>query len=107
VLGANDDQAYSLRVIHRVAGHSGERVETDVPGIIYLEIDGLSEPVLQGAMRDGNAPQMARRLAEDPHDLVEWQTELSSQTGASFGRAGSGAASIPCCGRACASSCAT
>jgi len=83
VLGANDDEAYSLRVIHRVAGRSGERVETDVPGIIYLEIDGLSKPVLQRAMRDGNAPQMARWLAEDTHHLLEWETDLSSQTGAS------------------------
>ena len=82
-LGANDDDAYSLRVIHRVAKRSGERVETDVPGIVYLEIDGLSKPVLQRAMRDGNAPQMASWLAADTHRLLEWETDLSSQTGAS------------------------
>ena len=34
-------------------------------------------------MRDGNAPEMARWLAEDTHRLVEWETDLSSQTGAS------------------------
>jgi hypothetical protein len=83
VVGANDDDAYSLRVIHRVAQRSGERIETDEPGIVYLEIDGLSKPVLQRAMRDGNAPEMARWLAEDTHRLVEWETDLSSQTGAS------------------------
>jgi uncharacterized membrane protein YvlD (DUF360 family) len=83
VFGVNDDDAYSLRVVHRVARRSGERVETDVPGILYLEIDGLSKPVLQRAMRDGNAPNMARWLEEDTHRLVEWETDLSSQTGAS------------------------
>src|SRR5690349_6179431 len=83
VVGANDDDAYSLRVIHNVARKSGERVETDEPGIVYLEIDGLSKPVLQRAMRDGNAPQMARWLANHTHRLVEWETDLSSQTGAS------------------------
>jgi uncharacterized membrane protein YvlD (DUF360 family) len=83
VLGTNDDEAYSLRVIHRVAKRSGERVETDVPGIVYLEIDGLSKPVLQRAMRDGNAPQMASWLAANTHRLLEWETDLSSQTGAS------------------------
>ena len=83
IVGANDDDAYSLRVIHNVARRSGERVETDEPGIVYLEIDGLSKPVLQRAMRDGNAPEMARWLAEDTHRLVEWETDLSSQTGAS------------------------
>ena len=34
-------------------------------------------------MRDGNAPTMARWLAEDTHRLAEWETDLSSQTGAS------------------------
>ncbi len=34
-------------------------------------------------MRDGNAPNMARWLAEGTHGLTEWETDLSSQTGAS------------------------
>jgi uncharacterized membrane protein YvlD (DUF360 family) len=83
VLGANDDNAYSLHVIHRIARRSPDRVETDVPGILYLEIDGLARPVLQRAMRDGNAPNMARWLANGTHRLVEWETDTSSQTGAS------------------------
>jgi uncharacterized membrane protein YvlD (DUF360 family) len=83
VLGANDDDTYTLRVIQRLAGRSGERVEADEPGIVFLEIDGLALPVLQRAMRDGNAPNMARWLAEDTHRLAEWEPDLSSQTGAS------------------------
>ena len=57
--------------------------ETDAPGVVYLEIDGLALPVLQRAMRDGNAPNMARWLVEDGYALTEWETDLSSQTGAS------------------------
>ncbi|HEY4620705.1 MAG TPA: phage holin family protein, partial [Gaiellaceae bacterium] len=83
VAGTNDDDAYMLRVIQRIARKSGERVVTDVSGIVYLEIDGLARPVLQRAMRDGNAPTMARWLAEDTHSFLEWETDLSSQTGAS------------------------
>ena len=45
VFGADDDYTYTLRVIQRIARRSGERVVTDVPGIIYLEIDGLGLPV--------------------------------------------------------------
>ena len=73
----------SLRVTQRIARRSGERVETDVPGIIFLEIDGLALPVLRRAMRDGSAPNMARWLADDGYRLAEWETDLSSQTGAS------------------------
>jgi uncharacterized membrane protein YvlD (DUF360 family) len=83
VAGTNDDDVYTIRVIQRIARRSGERVETDVPGILFLEIDGLAKPVLQRAMRDGNAPTMARWLAEDTHRFIEWETDLSSQTGAS------------------------
>jgi hypothetical protein len=34
-------------------------------------------------MRDGSAPTMARWVAEGTHGLIEWETDLSSQTGAS------------------------
>jgi uncharacterized membrane protein YvlD (DUF360 family) len=83
VFGADDDDTYALRVIQRIARRSGERTVSDVPGIIYLEIDGLGLPVLRRALRDGNAPRMAAWLAEGSHRLVEWETDLSSQTGAS------------------------
>lgn len=83
VLGTNDDEGYSLRVAQRIARRSHGRVITDVPGILYLEIDGLSKPVLQRVMRDGHAPEMARWLAGGSHRLSAWETDLSSQTGAS------------------------
>jgi len=83
VLGTNDDDTYAYKVIQRIARRSGEREETNVPGIIFLEIDGLALPVLQRAIRNGSAPTMGRWLAEGSHHLVEWETDLSSQTGAS------------------------
>jgi hypothetical protein len=83
LFGTNDDDTYTLRVIQRIARRSGERIETDAPGVVYLEIDGLALPVLQRAMRDGNAPHMARWLVEGGYTLTEWETDLSSQTGAS------------------------
>ncbi len=83
IFGTNDDDTYTLRVVQRIARRQGGGAQTDVPGIIYLEIDGLALPVLRRAMRDGNAPLMARWVAEGTHRLTEWETDLSSQTGAS------------------------
>ena len=83
IFGTNDDDTYTYRVIQRIARRSGELTRTDAPGIIFLEIDGLALPVLQRAMRDGNAPNMARWLQDGSHELAEWETDLSSQTGAS------------------------
>src|SRR5438045_227480 len=83
VLGTNDDDEYTFRVIQRIAKRSAGRTSTEAPGIVFLEIDGLALPVPQRAMRDGNAPTMARWLADRSHRFAEWETDLSSQTGAS------------------------
>jgi len=83
VLGTDDDDEYTLRVIERVARRQGIEAGSDVPGILFLEIDGLALPVLRRAMTSGSAPNMARWLAEEDYSLTEWETDLSSQTGAS------------------------
>jgi uncharacterized membrane protein YvlD (DUF360 family) len=83
IIGIDDDDTFTLRVTQRIARRSGEHVETDVPGIVYLEIDGLALPVLKHAMQSGSAPNFARWIREDGYRLVEWETDLSSQTGAS------------------------
>jgi uncharacterized membrane protein YvlD (DUF360 family) len=83
ILGTNDDDTYTLRVIQRIARRSDGRTVSDAPGIVFLEIDGLALPVLRRAIRDGNVPNMARWLEDGSHRLAEWETDLSSQTGAS------------------------
>jgi uncharacterized membrane protein YvlD (DUF360 family) len=83
LLGTNDDDTYMLRMTRRIAKRQGGVEVTDVPGLIFLEIDGLALPVLQRAMRDGAAPTLARWVEEGSHHLVEWEPDLSSQTGAS------------------------
>jgi uncharacterized membrane protein YvlD (DUF360 family) len=53
-LGASDD-AYTLRVASRIARRQGPIEQTDVPGIVFLEIDGLALPVLRRAMHETTA----------------------------------------------------
>jgi uncharacterized membrane protein YvlD (DUF360 family) len=83
VLGTNDQENFALRVVRRVARRQGRPTTTAVPGIIFLEIDGLALPVLQRAIRHGSAPVMARWIEDGGYRLAEWETDLSSQTGAS------------------------
>ena len=83
VAGIDDDDTYTLRVARRVARRTGTPIASDAPGILFLEIDGLALPVLRRAIRDGNTPNMGRWLADGSHRLLEWETDLSSQTGAS------------------------
>ena len=81
--GTNDDDEYTIRVVKRIARRQGGATRTDAPGILFLEIDGLALPILRDAMRDGSAPNLARLIADDDYELTEWETDLSSQTGAS------------------------
>ncbi len=83
ITGTNDDDQYSLRVIQRIARRHGAEAADPAPGIVFLEIDGLALPILRSAIRDGSAPNMARWIGERGYRLTEWETDLSSQTGAS------------------------
>ena len=78
-----DDDARQLRIIRRRARRVREANRTEVPGVILFEIDGLAEPVLRRALRDGYAPTMARWLERGSHRIIHWECDLSSQTGAS------------------------
>lgn len=83
LLTIDDDSSWYRNVVKRRAKRIAKPEETDVPGFLFLEIDGLAEPVLEKAMRDGYAPTLKRWLTEGSHKLVEWETDLSSQTSAS------------------------
>ena len=83
IAGIDDDERYTLTVARRVARRVGRPTVTDAPGIVFLEIDGLALPVLRRAVRDGTVPTLARWLESGSHRLREWETDLSSQTGAS------------------------
>ena len=83
IMGTNDDDTYTLRVVRRIVRFHGGGVRTDAAGIVFLEIDGLALPVLTRAMRDGRVPTMARWAQDEGYRFVEWEPDLSSQTGAS------------------------
>ena len=82
VLAIDDDDFWYRNVVKRQAQRVARPVATDVPGLFFLEIDGLAHDVLARAMRDGNAPVLSRWLREGTHALARWETDWSSQTGA-------------------------
>src|SRR5918997_2843973 len=82
VLAIDDDEPFFRNVVKRHARRGRGVVQSEVPGLLLLEIDGLAHDVLVRAMRDGNAPTMGRWLREGSHRLARWETDWSSQTGA-------------------------
>src|SRR5579859_4183500 len=63
-----------------LAGKRAAEKEDTTPGIIMLEIDGLSEPILRRAIEAGLMPTLAGWLKNGTHCLAQWETSLPSQT---------------------------
>ena len=82
LLAIDDNDFFDRNVVRRRARRGQGTIATDVPGLLFLEIDGLAHDVLVRAMRDGNAPTMARWMRSGAYRLARWETDWSSQTGA-------------------------
>jgi uncharacterized membrane protein YvlD (DUF360 family) len=82
LLAIDEDDAWYRNVVRRQARIRKQTVESDVPGVLFLEIDGLAHDVLLRALQDGSAPTLAAWLRGGSHRLRRWETDWSSQTGA-------------------------
>jgi putative membrane protein len=79
----DDDAPWYRNVLRRRMRRRKHVVETDEPGFLFLEFDGLAKPILEHAIDQGHMPTLARWLETGSHRLVGWETDLSSQTSAS------------------------
>ncbi|HVD38853.1 MAG TPA: phage holin family protein [Solirubrobacterales bacterium] len=82
LLAIDEDDAWYRNVVRRQARSRKQMVESDVPGVLFLEIDGLAHDVLLRALQDGSAPTLAAWVRGGSHRLRRWETDWSSQTGA-------------------------
>src|SRR3954454_22313196 len=82
LLAIDEDDTWYRNVVTRQTRRRGDRIETDVAGVVFLEIDGLAHDVLHRALRDGNAPNLAAWMRSGEYRLESWETDWSSQTGA-------------------------
>ncbi len=81
---ARDDYAYERFVVRPLRdNYRSSAIHTDDPGYLFVEIDGLAEPILRQAIGQGYMPNVQRWLDEGSHRLMEWEPDLSSQTSAS------------------------
>jgi putative membrane protein len=83
LLTIDDDNSWNRNMVRRRAKRIAKPEKTDVPGVLFLEIDGMAKPVLERAIANGYVPTLARWIEEGSHRLVGWETDLSSQTSAS------------------------
>ncbi|MBW8737267.1 MAG: alkaline phosphatase family protein [Streptomyces turgidiscabies] len=83
-LAVRDDDAYRRR-LYRLADRRGTARPFEgptMPGVVFLQLDGVGHDVLVRAVEKGLMPTVAGWLGAG-HRLTPWRTDWSSQTGAS------------------------
>ncbi len=83
LLTIDDDNSWYRNQVRRRIKRVENPVETDVPGVIFLEIDGLAEPVLEMALEGGFMPTLKEWVDSGSHVITSWEPDTSSQTSAS------------------------
>ena len=81
-LTIDDDSSY-YRSVYRDAKKKRKGETKKYPGLIIVEIDGLAYDVLKEALDKGLMPTVKSMIDDGTHTLRKWETDLSSQTGAS------------------------
>ena len=77
-----DDSSYYRSVLRDAEKKRKDEIK-DYPGVIIVEIDGLAYEVLCEAVERGDMPTLKEMIDSDNYNLRMWETDLSSQTGAS------------------------
>ena len=78
----DDDSSYYRSVLNDAKKKMKAEVK-DYPGVIIVEIDGLAYEVLREAVERGEMPTVKEMIESKEYNLRMWETDLSSQTGAS------------------------
>lgn len=82
IITIDDDSSYYRSVLRDAEKKRKSNIK-DYPGVIIVEIDGLAYEVLCEAVERGDMPNMKKMIDSDEYNLRMWETDLSSQTGAS------------------------
>jgi uncharacterized membrane protein YvlD (DUF360 family) len=96
LVGMTDDESYGQRVVNQVIKDQEQVPESTVPGVVVIQVDGLAFPLLAAQVRSGTLSTLSRWIRSGSHRMMEYTSDLPSQT--STGQAGllhGNAAGIP------------
>lgn len=83
LLSINDDESFYRNVILGFARRSDPSQRTSDPGVVMIEVDGLSEHALQAALESDYMPVLKRWLTDEQFRVQRWSCGLPSQTSSS------------------------
>lgn len=80
---ASSEDAFLAQVLGRAVRVAGRQPQGDHPlpsGVLIVQLDGVSEPLLRQAITAGAMPTVSRWLRSGGHTLREWHTGLPATT---------------------------
>ncbi|MEV4417471.1 phage holin family protein [Catellatospora sp. NPDC049609] len=83
VVTAGDSTAVLAHLLRSTGKSRRAAVATTAPGVVMIQIDGLSAPLARWAIQAGNLPTLTRWIRSGSHTLVEWHAQLPATTPAS------------------------
>ena len=83
LVAVSDDDSYYSVLVRRLAARDSGSPPGAAPGLLIVQVDGLSLPVLRGAIRAGRVPTLARLVRSGAATLHPWTAMLPPTTPAS------------------------
>ena len=91
IVAVSDDDSYYSMLVRRLVARDFRRAHEADPGLLVVQVDGLSLPILNHAIRAGRAPVLGRLVRDGEAILHPWiallpPTTPASQAGILHGR---------------------
>jgi uncharacterized membrane protein YvlD (DUF360 family) len=84
VVTAGTDEAVTAGLVRRARRRGTSPVpDPEVPGIVFVQADGVPFPVLEMGVKGGTLPTLSRWVRSGSHRMAEWRPRLPATTPAS------------------------
>jgi hypothetical protein len=83
LVAVSDDDSYYSVLVRRLVAREYGRAASPAPGLLLIQVDGLSLPVLEGAIRAGRVPTLGGIVRRREGTLHPWHALLPPTTPAS------------------------
>ena len=80
---AGTDEALVARLVSSARRRPVALDDPELPGVVFVQLDGVPFPVLQMSVTAGTVPTMSRWIRSGGHHLTEWTPKLPATTPAS------------------------
>jgi uncharacterized membrane protein YvlD (DUF360 family) len=78
--GVNEDEEFVGRIVTFSSRRNRDVVPSDQPGVVFIQMDGVSEPLLRFALMAGNLPTLNRWVREGSHVVDGWTVSVPTTT---------------------------